>query len=223
MRTEIAVVAAIVAAACSLPGVFLVLRRMSLMSDAISHSVLFGIVIGFFAIKTFHSPLLMAGAVATGVLTVFLSETLLRTRLLKEDAAIGLVFPALFSIGVILISRYAGNVHLDTDAVLTGEIALAPFDRFTVKGLDLGPVSAWVMGGIGLLNALFLVLFYKELEQSFLAHSIHFVSTAVLFVSQSAEEDIRLLQTLGQGHSHLLDPSIVCRCTSYKIENFNTL
>ena len=59
-------------------------------------------------------------------------------RLVAEDAAIGLVFPALFSLGVILISRYAGGVHLDTDVVLLGELAFAPFDRLIVAGRDLG-------------------------------------------------------------------------------------
>ena len=166
MMTEIIIIAIIISAACAIPGVFLILRRMSLISDAISHSVLFGIVIVFFFVKSLHSPLLVAGAVLTGVLTVFLSEMLLKTRLLKEDASIGLVFPALFSVGVILISKYAGNLHLDTDAVLMGEIALAPFDRFIVGGIDLGPVSAWLMGGIGLFNLLFVIIFYKELKIS---------------------------------------------------------
>jgi manganese/zinc/iron transport system permease protein len=166
MIFEIILIGCIVAAACSIPGVFLVLRRMSLQSDAISHSVLFGIVISFFVVKDFDSPILMVGAAATGVLTVVLSELLLKTKLVKEDASIGLVFPALFSIGVILISKYAGDIHLDTDAVLTGEIALAPFDRFVVGSLDLGPRSAWVMGMIGLLNLGFLLLFFKELKLS---------------------------------------------------------
>jgi manganese/zinc/iron transport system permease protein len=70
---------------------------------------------------------LILGAAAVGVLTVSLVALLERTRLVKEDAAIGLVFPALFSIAVILISRFAGDVHLDTDAVLLGELAFAPF------------------------------------------------------------------------------------------------
>jgi manganese/zinc/iron transport system permease protein len=166
MMGEIIIIAVIISAACAIPGVFLILRRMSLISDAISHSVLFGIVIVFFLVKSLHSPLLVAGAVLTGILTVFLSEMLLKTRLLKEDASIGLVFPALFSIGVILISKYAGNMHLDTDAVLMGEIALAPFDRFIIGGLDLGPVSAWLMGGIGIFNLIFVILFYKELKIS---------------------------------------------------------
>jgi len=165
-QIEIQVIAAITAAACALPGVFLVLRRMTMMSDAISHTVLLGIVIGFFLVQDITSPFLVLGAAAVGVLTVSLVALLERTRLVKEDAAIGLVFPALFSIAVILITRFAGNVHLDTDAVLLGEIAFAPFDRFEPFGTDLGPRGLWVMGGILLINLAFIGLFYKELKLS---------------------------------------------------------
>lgn len=165
-QIEIQLIAVVVAAACALPGAFLVLRRMVMMSDAISHTVLLGIVIGFFIVEDLNSPLLIAGAAATGVLTVSLVELLNRTRLVREDAAIGLVFPALFSIAVILISRFAGDVHLDTDAVLLGEIALAPFERFRPFGVDIGPVSLYVMSGILLINLAFIALFYKELKLS---------------------------------------------------------
>ncbi len=165
-QIEIQLIAALTAAACALPGVFLVLRRMAMLSDAISHTVLLGIVIGFFLVGDLHSPVLVLGAAAVGVLTVSLTALLERTRLVKEDAAIGLVFPALFSIAVILISSYAGNVHLDTDAVLLGEIAFAPFDRFTPFGADLGARGLWVMGGILLINLTFIGLFYKELKLS---------------------------------------------------------
>src|SRR5262245_40751242 len=116
-QTEVALIAAVVAAACALPGVYLVLRRMALLSDAISHVLLLGIVVAFLWTGDLASPLLLAGAALTGVATVALVEALQRTRLVKEDAAIGLVFPALFSLGVIIVSRHAGNVHLDTDAV----------------------------------------------------------------------------------------------------------
>ncbi|MCB0288875.1 MAG: metal ABC transporter permease [Calditrichaeota bacterium] len=163
-QLEIQLVAAVVAVACSLPGVFLILRRMAMMSDAISHAILFGIVLAFFVVEDITSPFLVVGAALTGVLTVSLVEALHRTRLVKADAAIGLVFPVLFSIGVILIARYAGNVHLDIDAVLLGELAFAPFNRFVVAGYDLGPISFYVMGGILLLNILFIALFYKELK-----------------------------------------------------------
>jgi manganese/zinc/iron transport system permease protein len=163
-QIEIQLIAAVVAVACALPGVFLVLRRMALMSDAISHAILLGIVLAFFVTKDISSPFLVIAATLTGVLTVSLVELLNRTRLVHEDAAIGLVFPVLFSIGVILISRFAGDVHLDTDAVLLGELAFAPFTRFVVLGHDLGPRSLYMMGGILLLNMVFILLFYKELK-----------------------------------------------------------
>lgn len=163
---EIQLVAVIVALACALPGVFLVLRRMALMSDAISHTVLLGIVLGFFVTRDVTSPLLIVAAAAMGVLTVVLVEGIRSTRLVAEDASIGIVFPALFSVAVILIGRFAGDVHLDTDAVLLGEIAFAPFRRFEVGGADLGPRAAWLMGSILALNALFLIVFYKEMKLS---------------------------------------------------------
>ncbi len=163
-QIEIQIVAAVVAVTCSLPGVFLVLRRMAMMSDAISHAILLGIVLAFFVTKDIASPLLVIAAAATGVLTVSLVELLSRTRLVRQDAAIGLVFPLLFSIGVVLISRFAGKVHLDTDAVLLGEIAFAPFNRLELFGYDLGPKSLYVMSAILFLNLLFILIFYKELK-----------------------------------------------------------
>src|SRR5688572_4582188 len=161
---DIQCISSVTAAACALPGVFLVLRRMALMSDAISHAILLGIVLAFFVTENIASPLLVLAAALTGVLTVSLVEMLNRTRLVREDAAIGLVFPALFSVGVILISRFAGNVHLDVDAVLLGELAFAPFNRLVVGGRDLGPRTLWLMGGVLLLNAGFIAAFYKELK-----------------------------------------------------------
>jgi len=163
-QIEIQAIAAVTAAACALPGVFLVLRRMAMLSDAISHSILVGIVIAFFATGDLASPWLVLGAAATGVLTVALVELLQRTGRVREDAAIGLVFPALFSLGVILISRYAGNVHLDIDAVLLGELAFAPFERLRMAGIDIGPRALWMMGGILALNGILMLVFYKELK-----------------------------------------------------------
>ena len=161
---EIVLIVSTVAASCGLIGAFLVLRRMSLMSDAISHAILFGIVIAFFFVEDTGSALLIVAATLTGVLTVVLVEAIVNTRLVKEDAAIGLVFPALFSIGVILISRYASNVHLDVDAVLLGELAFAPFDRAVVGLTDIGPKAFWLALAVGLVNLTFVLLFFKELK-----------------------------------------------------------
>ena len=160
---EIQLIAVVVAVSCALPGTFLVLRRMAMMSDAISHSILFGIVVAFFVVRDLSSPFLVVAAALTGVLTVSV-ELLNRTGLVREDAAIGLTFPALFSVGVILVSRYAGSVHLDTDSVLLGELAFAPFNRLAVMGYDIGPRAFYLMAGIMLLNILFIAVFYKELK-----------------------------------------------------------
>ncbi|MDX1439709.1 MAG: metal ABC transporter permease [Rubricoccaceae bacterium] len=165
-QIEIQFIAAVTAAACSLVGVFLVLRKMSLMSDAISHAILPGIVVGFFLTENLASPLLLVAAILTGVLTVGLIEALGSTRLVKEDAAIGLVFPALFSIGVLLIARFASGVHLDTDAVLLGDPAFSWIERVSIGGTDLGPRALWLMSGILLAVMVFLVIFYKELKLS---------------------------------------------------------
>lgn len=163
-QIEIQLIAMVVSVACALPGVFLMLRRMAMMSDAISHAILLGIVLAFFVTQNLSSPLLVIGAALTGVLTVVLVELLHRTRLVREDAAIGLIFPLLFSLGVILISRYAGNIHLDIDAVLLGELAFAPFDRLMVFGRDIGPKSLYLMLGILFLNICFIGIFFKELK-----------------------------------------------------------
>lgn len=165
-QVEIQLIAIITAIACAILGVFVILRRMAMMSDAISHVVLLGIVVGFFITQDLTSPVLIAGAALVGILTVSLVTLLEQSRLVKEDAAIGLVFPALFSLAVILISRYASDVHLDVDAVLVGELAFAPFDRFLVAGFDIGPRGLYLMGGILLIDLVFIGLFYKELKLS---------------------------------------------------------
>lgn len=163
-QLEIQIIAVIVAVACSLPGVFLVLRKMAMMSDAITHTILLGIVIAFFAVNSLTSPLLIVGAAIMGVITVFLTEILNSTKLVSEDSAIGIVFPLLFSIAIIIISKYAGSVHLDTDSVLLGELAFAPFNRMVLFGRDIGPKAMYSMGIILILNLLFIIIFFKELK-----------------------------------------------------------
>ncbi|KAA3648357.1 MAG: metal ABC transporter permease [Chloroflexi bacterium] len=160
----IQLVGAIVAIACALPGVFLVLRRSAMISDAISHTVLFGIVVGFLVLDVDPtSPILILTAALSGLLTVWLIELLQNTKRLNSDAAIGLVFPILFSIAVILINTQIRNAHVDEDAVLLGHLIFAPVNRLVLLGINL-PEGVWVMGGILLINLTFLVLFYKELK-----------------------------------------------------------
>ncbi len=161
---EIQLIAVIVAVACALPGVFLVLRKMSMMSDSITHTILLGIVLAFFITHDLSSPLLIIGAALIGVVTVWLTELLGNTRLLAQDAAIGIVFPLLFSIAIILITRYAGSVHLDTDSVLLGELAFAPFDRMVVAGIDIGAKAIYTSGILLVINLVLIIVFFKELK-----------------------------------------------------------
>ncbi|SFC94329.1 metal ABC transporter permease [Algibacter pectinivorans] len=165
-QIEIQLIASLVAIACAIPGTFLVLRKMAMISDAISHSILPGIVIGFFITQDLNSPLLILLAALTGIITVVLVEYIQKTGLVKEDTAIGLVFPILFSIGVIMIAKNANDVHLDVDAVLLGELAFAPFDRLIIAGLDVGPKSLWIIGSILIITIGLLLAFFKELKVS---------------------------------------------------------
>jgi len=152
------------ACACSLVGTFLILRRMAMMSDAISHAILPGLVVAYFIANGPNLIVGTLGAAVAGVTTVFLVEALQRTGLVKSDAAIGIVFPALFAFGTFLVSRYFSQVHLDADAVLFGEIAFAPFDRLIVFGNDIGSQPLIVLAFLTIVNAALVLLFYKELK-----------------------------------------------------------
>lgn len=160
----ILLVGSCVGASCALVGTFLVLRKMALLGDAISHAVVPGIVIAFM-ITGDRAPLpMIVGAGLLGVLTVFLVELFNRTHRLKEDASIGVVFPALFSIGVLLVSRYAADVDLDLDCVLYGEIAYTPWDVLVISGSEIGPKALWVNGFVLLFDLVLVLLLYKELK-----------------------------------------------------------
>ena len=161
----IQLIAILISVACSLLGVFLVLRSMSMLTDAISHTVLLGIVLSFFITHKLDSPLLIVGATLTGLLTVYFVEVLSDSKLVKEDAAIGIVLSILFSIAVILISKYTANIHLDIDTVLLGEIAFAPFHTTEIFGFKL---ATGLVSGLAILivNLLFITIFFKEIKIS---------------------------------------------------------
>ncbi len=161
---ETAFVMVAVAAACAVPGVFLVLRKMVLVGDAMSHVLLLGIVLAYFVAKDPASPILFFGATAIGVFTVALVEALQRTKLLKEDAAIGLVFPALFSVGTLLASMYLRNTHLDVDRVLLGSAELAHLDQITIGGREIGPRGLVIPAIIFAISTLLVAVFFKELK-----------------------------------------------------------
>ena len=159
----IVVVAGLVATACGLLGPFLVLRRMSLLSDAVSHAVLPGIVAVWLVGQT-RAPLpVVAGAAAFAVLCVLGIDALRATGLVASDAAIALVFPALFSLGVLGVTRYADGIHLDLDSTIYGEIAFVPFDTVLLGGYEVAR-SGLVLAGVVLLNLLLVAALWKELK-----------------------------------------------------------
>lgn len=149
--------------ASSLLGTFLVLRKSSLLADAISHSILLGIVLVYLITQNQYSPFFVLGAAMVGVLTVVLTELLSNSRRVKHDAAIGLVYPFLFAIAILLINLFARNVHIDTDAVLLGEIGMSWIDTTTVGRLEI-PSTLLYMSFMTTINLIFVIIFYKELK-----------------------------------------------------------
>jgi manganese/zinc/iron transport system permease protein len=157
-------VGALVAAASALLGCFLILQRLAMLGDAISHAVLPGIVLAFLWSGSRNIVPLLMGAAAMGMITTFATDFLQRKGRLQSDASIGVTFTFLFAVGVILVSRYAGAVDIDLDCVVSGEIIYAPFERFEVMGRDLGAASLWTMGLMTALNLGFVALFWKQLK-----------------------------------------------------------
>ena len=146
-QTTALLTGALVALAAALPGTFLLLRKLSMTTDAISHTVLLGIVLAFLVLAALpgleadlNSPWLILGAAVAGVATVVLTGAIQRTGLVKADAALGLVFPLLFAIAIILISRLTDDVHLDSDAVILGEIGVVWADARSHCLQDCEPV-----------------------------------------------------------------------------------
>ncbi|ERI11457.1 ABC 3 transport family protein [Aneurinibacillus aneurinilyticus ATCC 12856] len=158
----IIITGSLVAASCGFVGCFLILRRMAMLGDAISHAVLPGIVIAFFLSNSTDNVFMLMGATVIGVLTAFFIQTL-HTAGVQEDAAIGVVFTSLFAIGVVLVSLFASDIHLDVQHVLYGEIAYVPWDMATLAGVEM-PRAVWMISGVFALSLLIVGLFYKELK-----------------------------------------------------------
>ena len=169
---------------CAVLGNFRVVRRLSLMGDAISHAVLPGIAIAFL-LSMSRSPLPMfIGATLSSVATVLLVELVKRFGRIESGAAMGVVFSILFALGVLLISNAARNIDLDADCVLYGNLEniawwAAPDDPAAYKQLGTY-VGTWdketdmFVGGVprqvptlliaAMMSIAFVVLFFKELR-----------------------------------------------------------
>lgn len=161
------------AASCGLLGNFLVLRRMSLMGDAISHAVLPGIVLAFLVQGTRAPAAMLIGAAIAGVVTVLLVEAVRRYGRVESGAAMGVVFSLLFATGVLLIESAAlRHVDLDASCVLHGQLeTLIWYDAPATAGalwqratLEAVPPSLWLLAIVLVLVLGFVVLLFKELR-----------------------------------------------------------
>jgi len=142
----------LVAVSCAIVGSFLMLRKMAMIGDAISHAVLPGIVVAFLMSGSRDSLWMLLAATGVGLLAVFLIQWFHRQGV-QSDASIGVIFTAMFSVGVVLVSLYADQVDLDLDCVLFGEINYVPWTKLELFGVDIGPKSLWALG-----LALFLIV-----------------------------------------------------------------
>ena len=161
---QIILAGSLVAISCGLLGCYLILRKMAMVGDAISHAVLPGIVIAFLLHGSRDSITMLVGAGIIGMATTFLIEFFHKKGQLQTDASIGVTFTWLFAVGVILISAYAGQVDLDQDCVLNGEIAYVPIDLWiTDAGTIMGPRVMYIAGSVLLILLIFIGFGYKEL------------------------------------------------------------
>lgn len=175
LDTWIVVTAALAAMACALPGSYLVLRRQSMMGDALSHTALLGLVAAFLLshhlltsgwisqetyTATSHAAL-FGGAVLVGVLSALLTEWIQKLGRVEGSAALGVVFTSLFALGLLLIRAAADSVHIDPDCVLYGTVETVVMDAIGRTGI---PRAAVVNGAMLATNLLLLVVFYKELR-----------------------------------------------------------
>ena len=156
--------ASLVAISCSMVGVFLILRRMALLGDAISHSVLLGIVLAYLITDGRSIIAMLIGAASIGLITAWLSNSLHKLGKLQTDASIGIIFTWFFAMGVILVTLYAGQVDIDQECVLYGEIAFVPFDTISFGGQNIGPRAFWIILGVFILNIVILLIAFNRFE-----------------------------------------------------------
>lgn len=161
--TAIVLTGALVGTASALLGPFLILRQNAMLTDAISHAIVFGIMVVWLLTGLVSGPLQIVGAGLAGVLCVWLTETLAATGRVRQDAAIGLVFPILFATGVLLMNVFARDVHVDVHTVLLGEIGFVWLDTVEIAGVPIAKALIW-MGAVTALNLCFVGLFWKELK-----------------------------------------------------------
>lgn len=157
---EICLVFLLCAIATGMLSPYVYYRNCSMSIDALSHTSLLGIVLSFSLIKDLSSPLLILGTGIFALFTFYCIELLQEKLRWKREESLGFLFPLFFALGILLLSLYYRNVHLDTDMVLMGNPFLIPFQR------SLGmPVAFWKMLFCLVLNTAFLLISYRPMKK----------------------------------------------------------
>ena len=199
---RIVLVGALTNVACALVGCYLVLRRMSLMGDAIAHAVLPGIVLAFLFSGSMNIVPLFVGAAAVGLLTTFLTQTLHQFGRVPTDAAMGAVFTSLFALGVVLLKRYISGIHFDVACVYEGSLTGVALDTVPIAGWEV-PRQLFTVLPMVVLNLAAILLLWKEFKISAfdpgLATTMGFSATALhyLLMALVAMTSVASFQAVG--------------------------
>ncbi len=147
-----------VAISASLVGAFLILRNITMLANALSHTILLGIVLAFLitikqAGDSFFQPIdmrvMLIAAILTGLLTTFLTEAIMKFTKLQQDASIGIVFTTLFALGIVIATLFTRNAHIGTE-VVTGNV-----DALHIHDLKLIYIILTI-------NVVLFIIFFKE-------------------------------------------------------------
>ncbi len=159
----IVIAAALAGASAALVGAFLVLEKMSMMGDAISHAVLPGIAIAFILTGSRVGGPVLVGAAGFGVLASMLVHVVRRSGRLDDGAAMGVVFTVLFAVGLILIEQAARHVDIHPDHVLFGSVELVPLTVVEIGSMVI-PRGVAVLAVVLFVDLVVVILFFKELR-----------------------------------------------------------
>ncbi len=152
----------LVACASALIGTFLVLKKMTMLANSLSHTILLGIVVAYLILSPFISStevhghvisikVMLIAALSTGVITTLLTQLLTTLLKLQEDASTGLVFTTLFALGVVLVTVFTRNTHIGIEAIMGNVDALHVHDIVLIF---------W----IALIDFIVIALFFKEFK-----------------------------------------------------------
>lgn len=150
-----------VAISSALVGTFLILRKMTMLANSLSHTILVGIVMAFFLTSasyadsahpgSFNIKVMLLASLMMGLITTFLTDGLTKYARLQEDASTGIVFTSLFALGIILVTVLSKNAHIGTEVVM-GNVDALQIEDCKLVYMALG------------INVLLFVLFFKEFQ-----------------------------------------------------------